>query len=71
MSKVEAVQNTIATDYSGRQPAKKLGLNEIGDTTLKLSRPIYFDPYSENKTNGAFILIDPQTNTTSGVGFIN
>lgn len=71
LSKIEVVQNTIATDFSGSQPAGQLRLNEIGDTSLKLSRPIYYDPYSENKTNGAFILIDPQTNTTSGVGFIN
>ena len=71
LSRIEAVQNTIATDYSGSQTAQQLRLNEIGDTSLKLSRPIYFDPYYENKTNGAFILIDPQTNTTSGVGFIN
>jgi sulfate adenylyltransferase subunit 1 len=38
--------------------------------TIKLSKPLYFDAYSENKSNGAFILIDTATNTTAGVGFI-
>lgn len=71
LSKIDTIKHTIATDYSGKEPAKSLVLNEIGETSLKLSKPIYFDPYRENKTNGAFILIDPQTNTTSGVGFIN
>jgi sulfate adenylyltransferase subunit 1 (EFTu-like GTPase family) len=31
---------------------------------------VYFDAYSDNKSNGAFILIDA-TNTTAGVGFID
>jgi sulfate adenylyltransferase subunit 1 (EFTu-like GTPase family) len=30
----------------------------------------YFDAYNDNKSNGAFILIDA-TNTTAGVGFID
>jgi sulfate adenylyltransferase subunit 1 (EFTu-like GTPase family) len=36
-----------------------------------LSKALYFDAYSDNKSNGAFILIDAATNTTAGVGFIN
>jgi sulfate adenylyltransferase subunit 1 len=35
-----------------------------------LSKSIYFDAYNDNKSNGAFILIDAATNTTAGVGFI-
>ena len=71
LSKIDTIRHSIATDYSGKEPSNNLVLNEIGETSLKLSKPIYFDPYRENKTNGAFILIDPQTNTTSAVGFIN
>ena len=71
LSKIQLIRNVIATDYSGSEPAGALELNQIGETSIKLSKPIYFDPYSKNKTNGAFILIDPQTNTTSGVGFIH
>ncbi|MDX1315467.1 MAG: GTP-binding protein [Eudoraea sp.] len=71
LSKIELIRNVISTDYSGSHPTSLLELNQIGDTSLKLSKPIYFDSYSKNKTNGAFILIDPQTNTTSGVGFIH
>ncbi|MBT8206594.1 MAG: GTP-binding protein [Eudoraea sp.] len=71
LSKIDAIRHTIATDYSGNEPANSMVLNEIGETSLKLSKPIYFDAFRENKTNGAFILIDPQSNTTAGVGFIN
>jgi len=71
LAKIESIKNTIATDYSGTTPATQLAINEIGEVHIKLSKPLYFDAYAENKSNGAFILIDTATNTTAGVGFIN
>lgn len=50
--------------------ADKLNLNDIGKITLKLAQPLFLDSYADNKTNGAFIVIDPQTNNTVGVGFV-
>jgi sulfate adenylyltransferase subunit 1 len=70
LAKVESIKNTISTDYSGTKEASQLAINEIGEVTIKLSKPLYFDAYNENKSNGAFILIDTATNTTAGVGFI-
>ncbi|MNR39212.1 Bifunctional enzyme CysN/CysC [compost metagenome] len=70
LAKIESVTNTIATDYSGTTPASQLAINEIGEVSIKLSKALYFDSYNENKSNGAFILIDAVTNTTAGVGFI-
>ncbi|GIZ09190.1 sulfate adenylyltransferase subunit 1 [Flavobacterium sp. UMI-01] len=70
LAKVDSVRNVIATDYSGTTQASELSLNEIGEVSIKLSKPLYFDSYNENKANGAFILIDTSTNTTAGVGFI-
>ncbi|WP_163397980.1 sulfate adenylyltransferase subunit 1 [Flavobacterium fluviatile] len=70
LAKIESVKNTIATDYSGTTPASQLAINEIGEVNIKLSKALYFDSYNENKSNGAFILIDSVTNTTAGVGFI-
>jgi sulfate adenylyltransferase subunit 1 len=70
LAKIEAVKNVIATDYSGVMPATQLEINEIGEVSIKLSKPLYFDAYNDNKSNGAFILIDTATNTTAGVGFI-
>ena len=48
----------------------ELVLNQIGDIQLKLSKPLLVDSYSDNKSNGSFILINPKTNNTVGVGFI-
>src|SRR6218665_859667 len=70
LAKVESIKNTIATDYSGTTEASQLAINQIGEVTIKLTKPLYFDSYNENKSNGAFILIDTATNTTAGVGFI-
>ncbi|MEM8521421.1 GTP-binding protein [Flavobacterium sp. PL12] len=70
LAKIDSVKNVIATDYSGATPATQLSINEIGEVTIKLSKALYFDSYNDNKSNGAFILIDASTNTTAGVGFI-
>jgi len=70
LAKVDSIKNVIATDYSGTIPASQLAINEIGEVSIKLSKALYFDAYDDNKSNGAFILIDPTTNTTAGVGFI-
>jgi bifunctional enzyme CysN/CysC len=51
--------------------AKTLHLNEIGVCNLNLDQPIPFDPYTENRDTGAFILIDRITNNTSGAGLLH
>ncbi len=51
-------------------PAKRLDLNEIGVCNLSLDRPIAFDPYTENRDTGGFILIDRLTNNTVGAGML-
>lgn len=50
--------------------AKTLGLNAIGECTIHLDRPIGFDPYTENRDTGGFILIDRISNATVGAGMI-
>ena len=71
LAKIDSIKNVIATDYTGEKPATQLAINEIGEVNIKLSKSLYFDTYEENKSNGAFILIDTATNTTAGVGFIH
>jgi bifunctional enzyme CysN/CysC len=48
--------------------ATKLELNEIGVCNLELDQSIAFDPYSENRDTGGFVLIDRITYTTVGAG---
>ena len=49
---------------------RPMKLNEIGTLTVTASQPLVFDPYTENRTTGSFVLIDPATNFTAGAGMI-
>ncbi|MDQ3066555.1 MAG: GTP-binding protein [Actinomycetota bacterium] len=53
------------------QPAPaQLGLNDIARVRLRLSEPLAVDAYADNRTTGAFILIDESTNDTVAAGMI-
>ncbi|TYP75902.1 sulfate adenylyltransferase subunit 1 [Aquimarina intermedia] len=72
LSKIKAIHGQVATDFSNiDESTNALQLNEIGSITIQLSKPLAFDSYKNNKASGSFILIDAQTNTTAGVGFID
>jgi sulfate adenylyltransferase large subunit len=58
--------NTLHRDES----AAGLGLNEIGRVRLRLTQPIFCDPYARNRTTGGLILIDEATNATVGAAMI-
>ena len=45
-------------------------LNQIAKVVFTSSKELFFDAYKDNKSTGAFILIDPITNNTSAVGMI-
>ena len=51
--------------------ATKLELNEIGVCNLELDQTIAFDPYTDNRDTGGFILIDRLTFNTVGAGTIH
>jgi bifunctional enzyme CysN/CysC len=49
---------------------KHMELNEIARCILTTAKPIFFDPYKENRNTGSFILIDPVSHNTCAVGMI-
>ncbi len=72
LAKVATVDHKIAPDYSGVDTGvQELGMNDIAQVGFQLNRPIFFDKFKDHRTNGSFILIDTQTNSTVGAGFIN
>ena len=48
----------------------EFSLNDIGCIRLRTSAPIFFDPYTKNRTTGSFVLVDEQTNNTVAAGMI-
>ena len=51
--------------------AKQLELNEIGVCNLSVDRAVPFDPYTDNRETGGFILIDKISNDTVGAGLLS
>lgn len=47
-----------------------LSLNEVGLVSISTSSVLMYDSYKDNKATGSFIIIDPISNFTSGVGMI-
>ncbi|HMR15835.1 MAG TPA: sulfate adenylyltransferase, partial [Mariniflexile sp.] len=71
LAKVDAIHHKIHPDYSGIETnVSEIGVNDIASVTFKLNKPIFYDKFSNHRTNGSFILIDTQSNSTVGAGFI-
>ena len=64
------LKHRIDVNTFAREAAKSLELNEVGVCNISTQAPIAFDAYTENKTTGAFVLIDRITNHTVGAGMI-
>jgi hypothetical protein len=60
-------------DLASLEPklADRLEMNDIGKVVLHSHQPLAFDPYGENRATGAFILIDPLTNSTVAAGTLH
>ena len=70
-ARLEIVRETLAGAPLPPRPAPdSLGLNDIARVSLRCAAELLFDPYSSNRTTGAFILIDEATNDTVGAGMI-
>jgi sulfate adenylyltransferase subunit 1 len=49
---------------------KSVGLNEIGQMTIRTTQPLFFDSYRKNRITGSIVLIDESTNETICAGMI-
>jgi sulfate adenylyltransferase large subunit len=59
----------IATLEDGPSPGR-MELNDLGLVRFRLAEPLAVDPYAQNRSTGAFILIDEATNETVGAGMV-
>jgi bifunctional enzyme CysN/CysC len=68
---VRAVRHVV--DIAAMKPVPgpaELRLNDIAEVEIETHQPLYFDPYSENRATGSFILIDMVSNRTVAAGMI-
>ena len=68
---VTDLKNKVNVNNFSREAGKTLGLNEVGVCNLSLGQAIAFDPYTDNRQTGSFILIDRQSNETVGAGMLD
>jgi len=67
---VSAIEHRTDIATLEHQPADTLEMNGIGVVNIELLRPIALDLYGENRSTGAFILIDAESNSTVAAGMI-
>ena len=67
---IDEVLYRVDVNTMEQLPGEDFKLNEIGCVRITTAKTLYFDAYKQNKSTGAFILIDPITNNTSAVGMI-
>jgi bifunctional enzyme CysN/CysC len=67
---IEALLSRTNLETLRPEPAETLELNDIGTVRVHCHRPLYFDPYRENRRTGAFVLIDSLSNGTVAAGMI-
>jgi sulfate adenylyltransferase large subunit len=64
------VRHRVDVDTLQHVPAESLNMNEIGVVEIETRRPIPVDCYAENRSTGAFVLIDARSNGTVAAGMI-
>jgi sulfate adenylyltransferase large subunit len=69
-AKIEADVRVFDLDARRAIAAEAIAQNEIGLGILKLDRPIAADRYAQCRDTGSFILIDPETYDTVGMGCV-
>jgi sulfate adenylyltransferase large subunit len=67
---VSAIEHRTNIGTLAHEAADSLEVNDIGVVDIDLLRPIALDLYIENRSTGAFILIDAETNSTVAAGMI-
>ena len=67
---VSSIEHRTDISTLSRDAGDTLELNGIGVVSITLLRPMALDLYGQNRSTGAFILIDPETNATVAAGMI-
>ncbi len=69
-ARVDEIRYKVNVNTLHRESSSSLNINEIGRVVFTSKRPLFFDPYSRNRTTGSFIIIDMISNNTVAAGMI-
>ncbi|GAC1440455.1 MAG: GTP-binding protein [Mycobacteriales bacterium] len=69
-AQVHALHDRLDVTQLLPESADTLRLNDIGRVTLRTAQPLAVDAYADDRTTGAFIVLDEATGTTVGAGMV-
>lgn len=69
-ARIKSIRYKYDVNRLSRLETTNLGINDIGRVEVVLQRPLIYDSFRRNSVMGSFILIDRNTNATSGGGVI-
>ena len=69
-AKIASINNKININTLDTEQVTELKTNDIANINFKLAQPLIVDQYSQNRSTGAFIIIDETTYHTVGAGMI-
>ena len=67
---LDAIEYRLDINTLRQMPAQRLAMNDIARVSFRLAQPLCVDAYAENRSTGAFIVIDQTSNNTVGAGMI-
>ena len=68
---IAAPKYALAVDTGEHLAARTLELNDIGVAEVTTDRPLVFEPYTDSRALGGFILVDKITNATVAAGMLH
>lgn len=69
-ARIDQIAYKVDVNTLQRSSIERFQLNDIGRVVITTTKPLFFDPYQNNRQTGSFILIDPVTHNTCAVGMI-
>ena len=69
-AQVQVLHDRLDVTQLVPEAAESLRLNDIGRVTMRTASPLALDPYRDDRTTGAFIVIDEVTGSTVGAGMV-
>jgi len=68
--KITAIDYIQVPSTLEKKQADSLRINDIAHVKIKTAKSLAVDKFSDNPSNGAFILVDEYSNNTVAVGFV-
>lgn len=67
---VTALKHTVELSTGAQEAGRILAINEIGFCNLETTEPLALNAYADHPANGAFVLIDRQSENIVGAGLV-